>query len=186
MTTKLIRLPVVSFRKVASPYDESGAKTYIAVVNVKDLPEEFEQWRTLNLRDPKTTSGVAKKIFATLEDDPDSFFFRNRGITVIAEKTNFDNQKNVLEIEMAGASKETIQTSVEGNKLEITGKTVVPDLPKEYTPLYSEHQHLQYQRAFVLGVELQPDKIRASYDNGLLRLTIPKIEKPKPKIIAIE
>ena len=96
------------------------------------------------------------------------------------------NNEVVLEIEMAGVSKETIQTSVEGNKLEITGKTVVPDLPKEYAPLYSERQHLQYQRAFVLGVELKPDKIRASYDNGLLRLTIPKIEKPKPKIIAIE
>lgn len=101
MSTKLIKLPVVSFRKVASPYDEGGAKTYIAVVNVKDVPEEFEEWRTLNPRDPKTTSGVAKKIFETLESDPDSFFFRNRGITLIAEKATFDNQKNVLELEMA-------------------------------------------------------------------------------------
>lgn len=105
MSTKLIRLPVVSFRKIASPYDEEGAKTYIAVLNVKDIPEEFEEWRTLNPRDPKTTSGVAKKIFATLESDPDSFFFRNRGITLIADRTSFDNQKNILEIEMADRSR---------------------------------------------------------------------------------
>lgn len=105
MISKLIKLPVISFRKIASPYDEEGAKTYIAVLNVRDIPEEFEEWRTLNPRDPKTTSGVAKKIFATLESDPDSFFFRNRGITLIAEKTSFDNQKNILEIEMADNSR---------------------------------------------------------------------------------
>src|SRR3989338_8499075 len=105
MSSKLLKLPVVSFRKIASPYDEEGAKTYVAVLNVKDIPEEFEEWRTLNPRDPKTTSGVAKKIFDTLENDPDSFFFRNRGITLIAEKTSFDNQKNILEIEMAHKSR---------------------------------------------------------------------------------
>lgn len=92
----------------------------------------------------------------------------------------------VLEVEMAGVTKDTIQTSVNGDTLEIAGKTAVPDLPKEYTPLYCERRSLQYQRAFVLGAELQTDKIRAHYDNGLLRLTIPKVEKPKPKIISIE
>lgn len=91
----------------------------------------------------------------------------------------------VLEVEMAGATKDTIHTAIEGDTLEITGKTAVPDLSKEYTPLYSERQKLQYRRAFVLGA-VQKDKIRAQYDNGLLRLTLPKVEKPKPKIIAIE
>lgn len=101
MSTNLIKLPVISFRRIVSPYDDEGARTYIAVVNIKDIPEEFEDWRGLNPRDPKTTSGVAKKILATLENDPNSFFFRNRGITLIAEKTSFDNQNNMLEIEMA-------------------------------------------------------------------------------------
>ncbi len=105
MSSKLIKIPVISFRKVASPYDEDGAKTYMAVVNIKDVPEDFEEWRTLNPRDPKTTSGVAKKILSTLENDPSSFFFRNRGITLIAERTIFDNQKNILELEMTDHSR---------------------------------------------------------------------------------
>ena len=96
------------------------------------------------------------------------------------------NTEVVLEVEMAGVTKDTIQTSVNGDTLEITGTTAVPDLPKDYAPLYSERRNLQYQRTFVLGAELQKDKIRANYNNGLLRLTIPKVEKPKPKIIAIE
>lgn len=107
--------------------------------------------------------------------------------TVVPPVDIFESETEVmLEVEMAGVSKETIQTSVNGDTLEITGKSAIPDLAKEYTPVYTERRNLQYQRAFVLGAELQTDKIRAHYDNGLLRLTIPKVEKPKPKIIAIE
>lgn len=104
-TSTLIKLPVHSFRKIVSPYEEQGKKTYMAVVNVKDIPESFEDWRKLNPRDPKLTSGVAKKISETLKDDPESFFFRNRGITLIAEKVQFDNEKNELDLEMVDQTK---------------------------------------------------------------------------------
>lgn len=98
----------------------------------------------------------------------------------------FESEKEiVLEIEMAGVSKDTIHTALDGDTLEIAGKTAVPDLPKEYTPLYSERQKVQYRRAFVLGA-VQRDKIRALYENGLLRLILPKVEEPKPRMIAIE
>lgn len=96
------------------------------------------------------------------------------------------NNEVVIELEMAGVSKDSIHTAVDGDTLEITGKTAAPDLPKEYTPLYTERQKLQYKRAFTLGAEVQKDKIRAQYENGLLKLTLPKVEKPKPKIIPIE
>lgn len=96
----LIKFPVTSFRKIVSPYEENGAKTYIAVVNVKNIPEAFEDWRKINVRDAKTKSSVSRSIRDTLKDDPSSFFFRNRGITLIVEKVKFDNQKNILELEM--------------------------------------------------------------------------------------
>lgn len=102
LTSTLIKFKVNSFRKVASPYEEqeNGAKTYVAVVNIKDIPEVLEEWRGLNPRDPKLSSGVAQKIFDTLKDNPDSFFFRNRGITLISEKVSFDNKNNIVELEM--------------------------------------------------------------------------------------
>lgn len=128
MTSKLIKLPVVSFRKIAGPYDAEGAKTYVAVLNVKDIPEDFEEWRALNPRDPNTDSGVSKKIFATLENDPDSFFFRNRGITLIAEKTIFDNQKNILELEMTDKSRNGL---LDGGHTFRVIREFVGNLPKE-------------------------------------------------------
>jgi len=100
-TSTLIKFPVVSFRKLPSPYDESGAKTYMAVVNVKEVPDALEEWRRINVRDAKTKSAVSRSIRDTLKDDPNSFFFRNRGMTLIVDKVEYDNQKEMLEIEMS-------------------------------------------------------------------------------------
>ena len=47
-TSTLIKLPVASFRKIESPYEDNGARTYVAVVNVKYIPESFEEWRNLS------------------------------------------------------------------------------------------------------------------------------------------
>lgn len=104
-TATLIKFPVVSFRKVSSPYDDNGTKTYIVVVNVKDLPVSLDDWREINIRHANLNSGVAKKIEKTLKDCPNSFFFRNRGITIISEKASFDNKNNIVEIEMVDRQK---------------------------------------------------------------------------------
>jgi hypothetical protein len=101
----LIKFPVASFRKISSPTDDKIGKTYIAVVNVKDLPKELDDWRALNPRDPKLSSGVSKKILETLQDQPDLFLLKNRGLTILVEKVEFDNQSNLLKIEMVDNSK---------------------------------------------------------------------------------
>lgn len=100
MQSTLIKMPVVSFRRIESPFDDTVARTYIAVLSVADLPEEFEKWRKLNPRDPKPNSGVSKKIKRTLEENPDAFFFRNRGITLLVEKASFDNQTSTASLEL--------------------------------------------------------------------------------------
>ena len=103
-TSTLIRFPVISFRKISTPTDEKLGKTYIAVVNVKDLPQEFDEWRALNPRDPKLSSGVSKKILETLENQPELFLLKNRGITILVEGVDFDNQSNTLKVEMSDTS----------------------------------------------------------------------------------
>ena len=96
-----IRFPVTSFRKIVTPADEKIGRTYVAITSVKDIPQEIDDWRSLNPRDPKITSGVSKKIRETLEDQPNLFLFKNRGLTLLVDKVEFDNQSNVLKVEMA-------------------------------------------------------------------------------------
>lgn len=99
-TSTLVRFPVESFRKISAPADNKIGRTYLAVVNVKNLPKEFDAWRALNPRDPKLSSGVSKKIGETLKDQPDLFLLKNRGITILVDRVEFDNQANIIGLEM--------------------------------------------------------------------------------------
>ena len=46
-------------------------------------------------------------------------------------------------------------------------------------------QVLNFERSFSLPYAVQADKVTAVYENGILRLTLPKAEAAKPRKIAI-
>jgi hypothetical protein len=75
------------------------ARSYVAITKIIDLPAEIDGWRKINPRDPKITSGVSKKIQKSLENNPDQFLFRNRGITLLAEKASYDNKTGEISLE---------------------------------------------------------------------------------------
>jgi hypothetical protein len=111
MKTTHIKFPVLSFRRVADPEMLGLTKTeaeegenaimYVATIDARQLPRELEEWRKINPRESNPNSRVSKEIRKTLEDAPMSFILRNRGLTVLAQKTVFDNKDNVLSLEMA-------------------------------------------------------------------------------------
>lgn len=105
MQTTKITFEVNSFRKIASPYEDRGINTYMAVLNVKDVPEVFDDWRSINVRDPKLTSGVATKIKSSLIDQPEQFFFKNRGMTMVVKEVSFDNKLNTVSVELEDPKK---------------------------------------------------------------------------------
>ncbi|HQK80191.1 MAG TPA: Hsp20/alpha crystallin family protein [Syntrophales bacterium] len=51
---------------------------------------------------------------------------------------------------------------------------------------YAEYDTGDYQRAFTISDEVDQDRIEAAVENGVLRLTLPKVEKAKIKKIAIK
>lgn len=100
-TTTKITMPVVSLRRINTPFEREGKKIYLAVIKAKDLPKDFEEWRGINPRDPNKTSGVAKRIAESLQNQPECFLFRNRGLTLLSEKVSFNNESNVLAVEFS-------------------------------------------------------------------------------------
>ena len=90
MTTTKITMPVVSFRRINTPFEQEGKKIYLAVLKAKDLPKDLEEWRGINPRDPNPSSGV-----------PECFLFRNRGLTLLSDSVSFDNESNVLSVEFS-------------------------------------------------------------------------------------
>lgn len=89
----------------------------------------------------------------------------------------------VLELDLPGVTRESIDIDVERNVLTIRAER----LPQngDWQRLASERTHGQFSRQLVLGDNLDLERIDASYDNGVLRLVIPVAEKAKPRKIQV-
>lgn len=91
---------VVSFRKSFTSPSGKAKNMYVAIVNVRDIPADLEQWLDINPREATTTSGVARKIRESLITQPEAFVFKNRGLVIIAGSIRFDSESNRLSLEM--------------------------------------------------------------------------------------
>lgn len=88
--------------------------------------------------------------------------------------------------EVAGVKPEDVKLSVENNVLTIRGtKEQVAEERAERVHRY-ERTYGVFERSFTLPATVDAEKIRASYDQGVLQVTLPKAEKAKPRQIPVE
>lgn len=86
----------------------------------------------------------------------------------------------LLEAELPGYRKEDIDIDLQDGVLTITANHQESDESKENNDKYicRERRHGSYYRSFeISGVE--EDAIHAAYENGVLKLTLPKIVEPE-------
>jgi len=87
-------------------------------------------------------------------------------------------------MEMPGVDKGKVDISVEDNVLRVQGRI---DFSKYegMDPVYTEYNVGNFARSFSLSREINQDKIDAEMKDGVLSLTLPKVEKAKPRTIRI-
>jgi len=90
----------------------------------------------------------------------------------------------VLEAEMPGVSKESLEITLEGNEMTIVGWRKDEAMPGE--PLFRERALTDYRRVFELDPAIDTAKIAAKIEQGLLTLTLPKSERVKPRRITVD
>ena len=89
----------------------------------------------------------------------------------------------VLEFDLPGVAKESIDLDVERNVLTIRAERPAPR--GDWEVLASERPRGAFSRQLVLGDNLDLQQIEASYDAGVLRLIVPVAERAKPRRIEI-
>jgi HSP20 family protein len=89
-----------------------------------------------------------------------------------------------LEFDLPGVSPESIDLDVERNVLTVRAERVARN--GDWEMLASERPRGVFSRQLVLGDNLDLERIEASYDGGVLRLTVPVAEKAKPRKIQID
>ena len=90
----------------------------------------------------------------------------------------------VLEFDLPGVAKESIDLDVERNVLTVKAERVARN--GDWEMLASERPRGLFSRQLVLGDNLDLEKIEAVYHDGVLRLRVPVAEQAKPRKIEIQ
>ena len=88
--------------------------------------------------------------------------------------------------EVPGVKAEDVKISLENNVLTIHGsKQQAVEERTERVHRY-ERTYGTFERSFTLPATVDASNIKASYENGVLTVTLPKAEKAKPRQIAVQ
>jgi HSP20 family protein len=91
-----------------------------------------------------------------------------------------------LVAEVPGVRPEDVQIAVEGSLLTIKGtKEQVTEEKAEKVHRY-ERTYGAFERTFTLSASIDANKIKATYNLGVLTITLPKAETAKPHLIKVE
>jgi HSP20 family protein len=112
-------------------------------------------------------------------------FFDDENTWSIALDIIEEKEQYVLKADLPGIKKEDIKVSLEDNILTIKAerKSEVEAQDKQVHRI--ERTYGQYQRSLNLGKNVDAEKIRANYKDGVLELTVPKAEEVKPKTVDV-
>jgi HSP20 family molecular chaperone IbpA len=95
-----------------------------------------------------------------------------------------DENGITVKADLPGVSKEDLSIRVDGDTLVVEGRVNLGET-QQLRSVYAEVRHSQFRRTFVLSRDLDATKIDAALRSGALTLTIPKIEKARPRRIAV-
>jgi len=104
--------------------------------------------------------------------------------TYLAPEVDIRETKDeyILEADMAGVGKDGLEVLLEGNELTITGRRQ-PAPAGEF--VHRESNGHDYRRTFVLDPMVDTAHIRATIEQGVLDVHLPKAEQVKPRKIAV-
>jgi HSP20 family protein len=96
------------------------------------------------------------------------------------------NDEVVVKASLPGVKPEDINVSVTGQLLTLKAETKDEQEHEAKAWYRREHKTGAYLRQFTLPAEVESDKTSALFDNGVLKLTLPKAEAMKPRQIKVQ
>ncbi len=97
-----------------------------------------------------------------------------------------DEKGYYLEIDLPGVEKENIEISVNEGVLTIAGERKLERKEEKENYTRIESFFGRFERSFKLPSDADSENIEAKYENGVLKLFIPKRPKPEGKKIEIK
>ena len=89
----------------------------------------------------------------------------------------------VIVADVPGLKPEQLEVTLEGDTLTIRGE--VPALQQAKNFLLRERPAGRFERVLTINTPIDTSKVEASFDNGVVQITLPKAEAVKPKQIKV-
>jgi HSP20 family protein len=86
---------------------------------------------------------------------------------------------------LPGVKPEDLEITVSGDTLTIRGERQHEEKEKKQNYYRQESWHGTFARSVALPTQVNADRAEAVFENGVLKLTIPKAESAKPKTIKV-
>ena len=96
------------------------------------------------------------------------------------------NDSFVVSADLPGLNKDEIQIDLKDNTLTLKGEKKFEEKVSKDNYIRVERAYGSFVRSFTLPQNVDPEKIKAKYKEGVLEMTIPKKEEAKPKQIKVE
>lgn len=99
---------------------------------------------------------------------------------------NITESENDYKVSLAapGLKKSDFKINLEGNMLTISSEKEESRDEKDARYTRKEYSYSSFRRSFTMPEEVSPDKIEATYVDGVLRLTLPKKENAKKSTVS--
>lgn len=91
----------------------------------------------------------------------------------------------VVTVELPGLTKKDVDVTVENSILTVSGERQWEKASEKETYHRTERAFGRFSRSFTLPHQVEAEKVKASFEDGLLTVSIPKAEQAKPRRIAI-
>ena len=97
-----------------------------------------------------------------------------------------DDDEVVVKAALPGLKSGDVQISVTADVLTLVGEFKKETEQKETTYHIREQRTGSFERSIMLPTDVQTDKAKAEFEDGILTITLPKAEAVKPRMITIK
>ena len=107
------------------------------------------------------------------------------GSAVSMDMYETDDNLN-LDIDLPGLKPEDVDVTIHDNRLTVKGEYEADEEGKRGDVHVRERRYGKFQRSVTLPTPINSDAVEANFQDGVLKLTLPKAEEARPKQIPVK